>query len=145
MRVLPGVGAEPRRAERRPAASRPRRCAGGVPVAAAALAARSPAAAAVVMMGRHLVVRQEKMARTALANMKKASYIGKKVVIAVKANGYVGSNSELDRIFISISKSNLSQIYFMFKRFVFFLLRIPLENLDSKIEKLCMHQMEWKG
>ena len=41
----------------------------------------------VVMMGRKFENNKLKMAKTALAYAKKASYIGKKVVIAVKAGG----------------------------------------------------------
>mmetsp|Transcript_20635 Transcript_20635/g.41944 ORF Transcript_20635/g.41944 Transcript_20635/m.41944 type:complete len:288 (-) Transcript_20635:182-1045(-) len=48
---------------------------------------RSPATNNIVMMGRKFENNKLKMAKTALAYAKKASYIGKKVVIAVKAGG----------------------------------------------------------
>merc|ERR1719409_1796846 len=54
------------------------------------LAPRAPAVARsreVVMMGRKFENNKLKMAKTALAYAKKASYIGKKVVIAVKSGG----------------------------------------------------------
>ena len=50
-------------------------------------ATRAAAAANVVMMGRKFENNKLKMAKTALAYAKKASYIGKKVVVAVKAGG----------------------------------------------------------
>ena len=53
-------------------------------------AQRAPAVARtreVVMMGRKFENNKMKMAKTALAFAKKASYIGKKVVIVVKAGG----------------------------------------------------------
>jgi len=55
-----------------------------VRVPAGAVRHRAPA---VVMMGRKFENNKLKMAKTALAYAKKASYIGKKVVIAVKAGG----------------------------------------------------------
>ena len=53
-------------------------------------AQRAPAVARsreVVMMGRKFENNKLKMAKTALAYAKKASYIGKKIVIVVKAGG----------------------------------------------------------
>ena len=54
------------------------------------LAQRAPTVARsqqIVMMGRKFENNKMKMAKTALAYAKKASYIGKQVVIAVKSGG----------------------------------------------------------
>lgn len=53
----------------------------------AAPAHTQPRTAPVTMMGRKFENNKLKMAKTALAYAKKASYIGKKVVVAVKAGG----------------------------------------------------------
>ena len=59
----------------------------GVPPARSPAAASRSACGPVRMMGRKFENNKLKMAKTALAYAKKASYIGKKVVIAVKAGG----------------------------------------------------------
>ena len=58
-----------------------------VPTKSFAPTAARAAPATVTMMGRKFENNKLKMAKTALAYAKKASYIGKKIVIVVKAGG----------------------------------------------------------
>ena len=68
-----------------------------------------PAAARVLMMGRKFENNKLKMAKTALAYAKKASYIGKKVVVAVKAGGDdPGINRQLAAVMAEVSARSLT-------------------------------------
>ena len=71
--------------------------------------ATRPAAARVLMMGRKFENNKLKMAKTALAYAKKASYIGKKVVVAVKAGGDdPGINRQLAAVMSEVSARALA-------------------------------------
>ena len=71
--------------------------------------ATRPAAARVLMMGRKFENNKLKMAKTALAYAKKASYIGKKVVVAVKAGGDdPGINRQLAAVMAEVSARALT-------------------------------------